>query len=227
VQYVDDITPRAPAVDQSYSVILLGVGLFLVAGAFMVKTGMQNGGEELAAARSFVSGNLLFVGLSALAAAMIRWLHLPIYRPVTVGVSILLALGFPVGTFVFWYWFAKVRPHELEYGSEAEGSSFRYTAGLYTAGLVLCLPVLVMQYVIGTSPPDGQELWEMLRLGFLVAALLLLMVGGIRSAKLKLSYYATLVLNVLLIIYFPLGTCFALVWFLAVKKHDRLIYLGS
>lgn len=66
MQYVDDITPRAPAVDQSYSVILLGVGLFLVAGAFMVKTDMQNGGEELAAARSFVSGNLLFVGLSAL-----------------------------------------------------------------------------------------------------------------------------------------------------------------
>jgi hypothetical protein len=224
VQTLEKTARRTPKIDQRYSGILLGLGVFLIAGALTTGTVVQGDGKELAAAYGFVSENLLFIGASSLAAVLIRWLRLPIYLPVTTAVSILLAVGFPIGTFAFWYWFTKVMPHELEFESEAERRSFRYTAGLYTASLTLCLPLLVFRFLSSTSPPADQAIWQMFSLGFLAAALLLLLVGVLRSFKLRLSYYATLLLNVLLVLYFPVGTCFALVWFLAVKKHDRLIY---
>ena len=224
MQQLKETVPRTPEIDQRYSIVLLGIGLFLIAGALATGAGVRGDGKEFVAAYSFISGNLLFIGASSLATAIIRWLRLSIYLPVTAAVSILLVVGFPIGTFAFWYWLTKIRPHELKFESEAERLSFRYTAGLYTAGLALCLSALVFHFLASTSPPADQALWQMFRLGFLVAALLLLLVGVLRSSKLPLSYYATLLLNVLLILYFPVGTCFALVWFLAVRKHDWLIY---
>jgi hypothetical protein len=224
MQNLGDTPLRATPIDRRYSVVLLGVGLFyLLGGVFLAGSGAQSNAQDLAATR-FAANNVLLVGASSLVAAFVRWLRVPIYLPVTVAVSIFLLVGFPVGTFAFLYWFTKVRPQELQYGSVSERRSFLYTAGLYTAGLALGLPVLLFRWLANTSPPDSPNLWNIFTLFFLGIALLLLVVGVLRGLRLPISYYVTLVLNVLLVIYFPVGTCFALIWFFAVRKHDRMIY---
>jgi hypothetical protein len=223
MQHLEDTAHRATPIDQRYSFVLLGVGLFcLLGGVFLAGSGAQSDAQDLAASR-FAANNLLYLGAISLAAALVRWLRLPIYRPVTAAVSILLLISFPVGTFAFFYWLTKVRPHELEYGAGSERRSFLYTVGLLTAGLALNLVVLVFRLVANTSP-DSRNLWNIFALSFLGFAVLLLVVGALRGLRRPIAYSVTLVLNVLLVIYFPLGTCFALVWFLAVREHDRMIY---
>jgi hypothetical protein len=219
VQPIEDTASRAPEVDRSYSAILLGLGLVHLLGSFSLAASAQS----LPAAR-FPANILLLVGAVSLVAAVLRWLRLPISVPVTVAASSFLIFSFPLGTAAFVYWIKKVRPRELKEMPEAERASFRYTVGLYVAGLLLCLTALVFHSMIDTAPSNGRSTWEIFRLAFFVAALLLVAVGVLRSLKRPVSYVVTLILNVLLILYLPLGTCFALFWFLAVRKHDLFIY---
>jgi hypothetical protein len=219
MQPIEDTAPRAPEIDRSYSAILLGLGLFHLLG-----------GASLTAAAPvarFPANILLLVGAVSLATAILRWLRLPAYLPATAGVSIFLILSFPLGTAACVYWLTKVRPRELKEMSDPERASFRYTVGLYVAGLALSLSALVFQSMVDTAPPDGRGLWEIFRLCFFVAALLLLTIGVLRSLKQPVSYFATLILNVLLVLYLPIGTCFALFWFLSVRKHDLFVYRGQ
>jgi hypothetical protein len=217
---IEDTASRAPEIDRSYSAILLGLGLFHLLG-----------GASLAAAAApearFPANILLLVGVVSLATVILRWLRLPVYLPATVAVSIFLALSFPLGTAACWYWFTTVRPRELKEMPDSERGSFRYTVGLYVAGLTLCLSALVFHSMVDTALPAGRGLWEIFRLCFFLAAFLLLAVGALRSLKRPVAYFATLILNVLLVLYLPIGTCFALFWFLSVRKHDLLVYRGQ
>jgi len=225
MQPIEDAASRAPEIDRSYSAILLGLGLFHLLGSASLTFAVAQG-QGLAAAR-FPANLLLLIGAVALAAAVVRWLRLPIYFSATAAASIFLAVAFPLGTAAFVYWLTKVQPRELKEMPDSERESFRYTVGLYVAGLAFCLSALVFQYMIDMAPPDGRGLWGMFRLAFFVAAFLLLTLGVLRSVKQPFSYFATLILNVLLILYLPIGTCFALFWFLSVRKHDLSVYRGQ
>ncbi len=57
--------------------------------------------------------------------------------------------------------------------------------------------------------------------GRLAVALAAIVTGALRSASLHWAHWATFILNVLLFLWFPLGTVLALVWFFGVRKHER------
>jgi hypothetical protein len=91
---------------------------------------------------------------------------------------------------------------------------------LYILGLLMLDMFLVLRYM--QSLPGPEDPWlEMFKWGGLILALATLAIGALRSTRSAWAHSATFALNALLVLWFPLGTALALMWFFAVRKHER------
>lgn len=80
--------------------------------------------------------------------------------------------------------------------------------------------VLVFRFALGSADSEDQLL-SFIGIGMSVVALAAIGIAVLRSTKLRLAHWATFILNMLLLLWFPLGTVFALVWFFMVRKHEN------
>jgi hypothetical protein len=204
---------------RGYSVGLLGVGLLHLLLAFAQATGPAV--VEGEALRRFISSILFLVAAACVTAALLRWTRVPAALPVTAALSLCLLFVFPFGTALSIYWLTRVREREISCSSAAERARFLYTVALYVLALLLVDAALVFRFVLHPGPDD--DILRAFFPGFLVMASLFLAVALLRSGRSysRLAYGATFGLNVLVVLWFPLGTALALVWFLSVRKHEK------
>ena len=203
---------------KGYSIALLCLGLFLLLGALQFR--LTSRSAEVASALTFVSSILCLLGFSCLTVALLRWTRASAALPATAALSFCLLLAFPLGTGLSIYWLTSVKPSETIPQDVSERTWFNYTVALYILGLLMLDATLVFRFVLGSAGPENQLL-RFIELGMFVVALAAIVVGVLRSTKLRWAHWATFILNVLLAFWFPLGTALALVWFLGVRKHER------
>jgi len=203
---------------KAYSVTLFCLGLLLLLGSlqFLVSDGGTGSPQR------FVSSLLLLGGFACLVVALLRWMKASAALPATVALSFLLLLAFPFGTVVSIYWLTSVRPKEPTPRDNLHRAWFQYTVALYIFGLFLLDGVLIIRYVLASSPGDGSA-FEWLEWGMLAMALAIFLIASLRAAKPRWGYWATFIFSILILLWFPLGTGFALVWFLAVRRHEKEI----
>jgi hypothetical protein len=142
--------------------------------------------------------------------------------PATAALSFCLLVAPPLGTILSLYWLKKVRPRELAPQDPPHRAWFNYTVALYILGLVMLDMVLVLRYVQSLSGPED-HLLEIFTWGGSILALAAIVVGALRSTRSAWAHSATFALNTLLVLWFPLGTALALLWFFGVRKHERTI----
>lgn len=203
---------------KAYSTALLGLGLLLLLGAVQLRFVFPASPSD--PSTIFVSDFLFLLGFSCLAVASLRWARAPQALPATAALSLFLLIAFPFGTIVAIYWLVSVRPQEKPPQDISRRTWFRYTVALYVLGLLLLDTALVFRLVLG-SPGQLDRVLVWLEVGCLVVAAAAIAIAAARSTRLRGPHWATLVLNVLLALWFPVGTALALVWFFAVRKHEK------
>jgi NADH:ubiquinone oxidoreductase subunit 3 (subunit A) len=207
---------------KEYSIALLCLGFFLLLGALQFRFALRGAGGD--SSLTFISNILCLQGFSCLAVSLLRWLRVSAALPATVALSLCLLLVFPLGTAIFVYWFTRVRPREAIPQHTSQRTWFNYTVTLYILGLLMLDAALVFRFALGSNGPEDQLL-EFIELGIFVVALAAIVIGALRSTQLLWAHWATFILNVLLVLWFPLGTVLALFWFFGVRKHERkLLY---
>lgn len=214
-----EMKPRMEYV-KGYSIALLCLGLFFFLGA--LQFGLMFDGSEDRGPINFAISILCLQGASCLAVFLLRWTRSPAGLPATTALSVALLFAFPIGTVLFFYWLSNVKPKEPSPEDESQSAWFNYTVGLYIAGLLMLDMALVFRFAFGW-PGSGSQLLTLFGAGLLVVALAALATGAVRSASLHWGHLATLIFNSLIVLWFPLGTVFALIWFFAVRKHERQV----
>jgi len=131
-----------------------------------------------------------------------------------------MLFAFPLGTALSIYWLTRVKPREAIPQDVAQRTWFNYTVALYILGLLMLDAVLVFRFALGSTDSEAQLL-RFIGIGMSVMALATIGTAVLRSTKLRLAHWATFVLNILLLLWLPLGTVFALVWFFIVRKHEN------
>lgn len=216
--------PRVEYV-KAYTIVLLCLGLSLLLGALQFRFTLP--GTEDQPALIFVSNILCLLGSSFLVVALLRGVRAAAALPATTALSFCLLLAFPFGTALSIYWLANVRPKETIPQDVSQRIWFNYTVALYILGFLLLDATLVFRLVLG-SPEAGSPSLNLIGLGMLVIGLVAIVTGGLRSStRPRWAHWATFVLSVLLMPWFPLGTAFALVWFFGVRKHERKLLSAS
>ena len=203
---------------KGYSIALLCLGLLLLLGALQFQFTILGAGGD--SSLTFISNILCIFGFSCLAVSLLRWVRASAALPATVALSLCLLLAFPLGTALSAFWLTSVRSRELVPQNVSQRTWFNYTVALYILGLLMLDATLVFKFALGPGGPDDQLL-GFIKLGTLAIALAAIATGVLRSANLHWAHWATFILNVLLVLWFPLGTAFALVWFFGVRKHER------
>jgi len=205
---------------KGYSIALLCLGLVLLLGALQFRLVPRN--AEVASSFTFLSSILCLLGFSCLTVALLRWVRASAALPATVALSFFLLLAFPLGTGLSVYWLTNVKPREAIPQDVSERNWFNYTVALYILGLLMLDATLVFRFVLGSAGPEDQLL-GFIGLGVFIVALAAIVVGVLRSINLRWAHWATFILNMLLALWFPLGTALALVWFFGVRKHEKII----
>lgn len=203
---------------KGYSIALLCLGLFLLLGALQFRFTIAGDGDD--SSLTFISNILCLLGFSCLAVSLLRWVRASAALPATVALSLCLLIAFPLGTALSAFWFASVRQKEPVPQDVSQRAWFNYTVALYILGLLMLDATLVFQFALGSTGPEDQLL-DFFELGMSVVALAAIVTGALRSVNLHWAHWATFSLNVLLVLWFPLGTVFAMVWFFGVRKHER------
>ena len=205
---------------KGYSIALLCMGGFLLLGALQIR--FIFGDTENDPVFTLVSSILCLLGIPCLVVALLRWMRVAAALPATAALSFCLLFAPPLGTILSLYWLKKVRPRESTPQDPPHRAWFNYTVALYILGLVMLDMVLVLRYVQALPGPED-HLLEMFTWGGLILALATFAVGALRSTRSARAHSATFALNALLVLWFPLGTALALLWFFAVRKHERTI----
>ncbi|MFL6234333.1 MAG: hypothetical protein ACJ76N_14465 [Thermoanaerobaculia bacterium] len=203
---------------KGYSIALLCLGVFLVLGALQFQ--LASRGAEDSSSSTFISSILYLLGFSCLAVSLLRWARASAALPATAALSLCLLLAFPLGTGLSIYWLTRVKPRETISREVSERAWFNYTVMLYILGLLMLDAALVFRFVLGSAGSEDQLL-SFIELGLFVVAFAAIVIGALRATTLPWVHWATFILNVLLALWFPLGTAVALVWFLAFRKHER------
>jgi uncharacterized membrane protein YidH (DUF202 family) len=202
---------------KGYSIALLCMGVFLLLGALQFIFILGIGDDPVFA---LVSSILCLLGIPCLVVALLRWMRVAAALPATAAVSFCLLFAPPLGTILSLYWLKKVKPREATPQDPPHRAWFNYTVALYILGLVMLDMVLVFRYAQGLPGPED-HLLEMFTWGGLILALATLAIGALRSTRSARAHSATFALNALLVLWFPLGTALALLWFFAVRKHEQ------
>jgi uncharacterized membrane protein YidH (DUF202 family) len=205
---------------KGYSIALLCLGVFLLLGALQFRFTFR--GTEDDPVFALISSLLCLLGIPCLVVSLLRWMRVAAALPATAALSFCLLVVPPFGTLLSLYWLKKVRPRELTPQDPPHRAWFNYTVALYILGLVMLDMFLVLRYVQILPGPEDRFL-EILTWGGLILALAALAVGALRSSRSAWAHWATFALNALLVLWFPLGTALALVWFFGVRKHERTI----
>jgi hypothetical protein len=215
--------PRANHV-VGYSIALLCLGAFLLLGALQIRFlgATSSDGTPF----SFISNLLVLFGSACLVVSLLRWRGAAVALPMTAALSIVLLIAFPIGTILSLYWLTNVRQKEAVVLEESESVWFNYTVGLYILGLLLLDTALILQFVVSSPGPESRAL-EILTLGVWIVGLAALAIAALRSFSVRGGHLATLILNVLVVLWFPLGTVLALIWFFAVRKHEKALLAQS
>jgi uncharacterized membrane protein YidH (DUF202 family) len=216
---MDRMKPGAEYV-KGYSMALLGLGFFFLVGALQFKSILH--GAEAAPTFAFLSSFLCLLGIACLAVSLLRWMRVAAAVPATTALSFCLLIAFPFGTALSLYWLARVRPKELTpQETSSQRAWFNYTVALYVMSLLFLDAALVFHFMLGDASSTAYRPVELLALVMLVLALAAIVVGTLRSTSLRRGHWATLIFNVFLFLWFPLGTVLALVWFFVVRKHEK------
>lgn len=219
---------RAPGLldyDKGYSIALLCLGAFFLLGALQIRF-LGAADADATHPFSFISNLLALLGLAGLTVSLLRWMRFPLALPMTAALSIVLLIAFPIGTILSLYWLTSVRQRESVDQGGSEGVWFNYTVALYIGGLMFLDAALVLRFVLSSPGPESRVL-ELLTLGFWIAGLAALAIGALRSVHLRAGHLATLIFNSLLVLWVPLGTGLALIWFFAVRKHEKVLLAQS
>lgn len=203
---------------KGYSIALLCLGLFLLLGALQFRFTLRGAGGE--SSLTFLSSILCLLGLSCLAVSLLRLVRVPAALPATAALSLCMLFAFPLGTALSIYWLTRVKPREAIPQDVARRTWFNYTVALYILGLLMLDAVLVFRFALGSVDSEDQLL-SFIGIGMSVVALAAIGIAVLRSTKLRWAHWATFVLNMLLLLWFPIGTVFALVWFFMVRKHEN------
>lgn len=203
---------------KGYSIALLCLGLFLLLGALQFRFTLRGAGGD--SSLTFLSSILCLLGLSCLAVSLLRWVRASAALPATTALSLCMLLAFPLGTALSIYWLTRVKPREAISQDIAQRTWFNYTVALYILGLLMLDTVLVFRFTLGSADSEDQLL-SFIGIGMSVVALAAIGIAVLRSTKLRLAHWATFIFNMLLLLWFPLGTVFALVWFFMVRKHEN------
>jgi uncharacterized membrane protein len=204
---------------KGYSIALLCLGLFLLLGALQLR--LTSHSAEVASSFAFISSILCLQGFSCLTVALLRWARASAALPATAALSFCLLLAFPLGTGLSIYWLTRVKSRETTPRDASERTWFNYTVALFILGLLMLYATLVFRFVLGSAGGPENHLLPIIELGVFVMALAAIVVGVLRSTKLRWAHWATFIFNLLLAFWFPLGTAVALAWFLGVRKHER------
>jgi len=205
---------------KGYSIALLCLGVFFLLTALQFSFTFRD--TENADVFALVSSIQCLFGITCVVVALLRRMRVAAALPATAAVSFCLLFAPPLGTILSLYWLKKVRPREPTPQDPPHRAWFNYTVALYILGLVMLDMVLVLRYVQGLPGPED-HLLEMFTWGGLILALATFTVGALRSTRSARAHSATFALNALLVLWFPLGTALALLWFFAVRKHERTI----
>jgi hypothetical protein len=203
---------------KGYSIALLCLGLFLLLGALQFRFTLRGAGGDSSLA--FLSSILCLLGLSCLAVSLLRWVRASAALPATTALSLCMLFAFPLGTALSIYWVTRVKPREAIPQDVTRRTWFNYTVALYILGLLMLDAVIVFRFALGSADPEDQVL-SLIGVGVSVVALAAIGIAVLRSTKLRWAHWATFVFNMLLLLWFPIGTVFALVWFFMVRKHEN------
>lgn len=203
---------------KGYTIALLCLGLFFLLGALQF-------GSISDASFAFVAGVLSLIGVFCVAVALLRWLRSPAALPATTALSLLLFIAVPLGTILAFYWLASVKPREPKPETDPWSAWFNYTVMLYVLGLFLLDAGIVVRGALGVGPEDG--LLNLFSWGVMAVGAVALAVGTLRSYTVRGGHLASLVFNVLILFWFPVGTVLALVWFFAFRKDEKEILAGT
>jgi hypothetical protein len=203
---------------KGYSIALLCLGLFLLLGALQFRITLRGAGGD--SFLTFLSSILCLLGLSCLAVSLLRWVRASAALPATTALSLCMLFAFPLGTALSVYWLTRVKPREAIPQDIAPRAWFNYTVALYILGLLMLDVVLVVRFALGSANSEDQLL-SFIETGMSVVALAAIVIAVLRSTKSRLAHWATLILNMFLLLWLPLGTVFALVWFFMVRKHEN------
>jgi hypothetical protein len=205
---------------RAYSIALLCLGLFSLLAA--LQYGFELRSSEDSSSLILVSGILCLLGSSSLMVSLLRWVRAAAALPATAALSYCLLFVFPFGTALSIYWLTSVRPKETIPQDVSQRTWFNYTVALYILGLLLLDTALVFRYVFVLGSPETEDQWpNVIGLLLLVLASVAIATGGLRSSRLRRAHWATFIFNVLLVVWFPIGTAFALGWFFGVRKHEK------
>lgn len=217
-----DETGGGVVYSKPYSLLLFGLGLLSLFGALRFRIAAPSSG--VATSLLFLSGVLSVMGLACVVVALLRQLRSPAAAAATVALSSCLILAFPVGTILAAYWLVKVRPIERTSASLDERSWFTYTATLYGLGLMLLIGAL--EWTLLRSPSDqGDLLTALFGWSLWATGLAALVIAALRSRRNGLAYWTTFLFNVALIVWLPVGTGLALVWFFKVREADKRLLI--
>lgn len=209
--------PLKGAVSLRYTVVLVCYGFFSLLVAAALKWSALDRVHDPNI--HFVLYLHLIFGVAALLVALLRWTKGVQSLPASTGLSIALAAALPLGTVIFLYWLFRVRPAERSFPMEPKPVRW------YTAAIVLGALVCALSSVLFAGPVaalyDLGELTPVLGKAYGVLAVALALVGGLRCFKRRWGFYATFILNVVLVILLPFGTVAAIVWFIVVQRYDN------
>ena len=220
---MDQVPPRVNYV-KGYSTALLILGALQLLGALQMRS--SDATPSIAFSYSLISNILILIGIACLVVSLLRWMRSTVALPATAALSIVLLIGFPFGTILSLYWLTRVRQKEAVLQEGSRRVWFKYTVALYILGLMLLDGALVLQMVANSPGPESTAL-EILTLGLWVVGLAALAIAALRSFSLRGGHLATLILNALVALWFPMGTVLALIWFFAVRKHEKVLLLQS
>jgi len=198
---------------KGYSIALLSMAPLFLLGALTL---------QFLFSMTFLSSMLCLLGFSCLAVSRLRWVRAAPALPATAALSFSLLLAFPFGTALSVYWLASVRPKEAIPQDVSQRTWFNYTVVLYILGLLLLLLDATVLSLLALPGPQSRAL-DLVRLGIFVVAVAVsvIAIAVLRSTRPYWAHWATLLLNMFLIFWFPFGTVLALVWFFTVYKHER------
>jgi hypothetical protein len=203
---------------KGYSIALLCLGLFLLLGALQFRFALRGTVDD--SFLTFISGILFLLGFSCLAVFLLRWVRASAALPATTALSLCMLFAFPLGTALSIYWLTRVKPMEVIPQDVSRRTWFNYTVTLYILGLLMLDAALVFRFALGSADLEDQ-LIGFIELGMFVVALAAIVTAVLRSTNLRWAHWATFVLNMLLLLSFPLGTVLALVWFFSVRKLEN------
>ena len=162
-----------PGIDyvKGYSIALLGLGFFFLLGALQFRFTMP--GTKDNPAFSFIAGILCLLGIPCLVVAILRWLRVAAALPATAALSVCLLIGFPVGTLLSLYWFARVKPREQGPREKPQRTWFLSAVVLYILGFLFLDMALVLRFVWALDKQVDPILQAFERGGWIVAAAVL------------------------------------------------------